>query len=193
MSNEEFLKSISLEGEIWKDVVGYEGLYVVSNLSRVASLPRQGRKGKIRKPSLSTHGYPCLFMTNGDKHEKAFLHRIVAMAWIPNPNNYPQVDHIDGCRTNPSIDNLRWCTSSMNLNYILARLNKSASKIKDKSKSLEVVCIKDGKIVKIYSHLSATSEDGHLISSVHKCLKGRKKHHHGMSWMYLSDYKTSHQ
>lgn len=187
MSNEEFLKSISLDGEIWKDVVGYEGLYVVSNYSRVASLPRYRASGRIMKLSMSSWGYYCLCLRKNNTSRKEYLHRIVAQAWIPNPNNYPQVDHIDGCRTNSSIDNLRWCTLSMNQNYMPARIRKSIAKKQDKSKSSEVVCLKENEVLKVYSHLSSVADDNHHISSVWKCLVGIKKHHHGLSWKYLSD------
>lgn len=61
MTAKEFIKEISLEGEIWKDVVGYEGLYIVSNASRVASLPLGYKRGRVLKAPLTSHGYPCVF------------------------------------------------------------------------------------------------------------------------------------
>lgn len=192
MTNEEFIEKISLNGEEWRDVVGYEGLYIVSNAGRVASLPVGYRRGRVLKMPLSSHGYPSVCLTK-DKHgKKIAVHRIVALAWIPNPNHYSQVDHIDGNRANPIVSNLRWCSLIMNQNYPLAKLNKSLSIRKDKSKSIEIVCLDDaGKLVKVYPKLMRVIEDGHLLQSVWKCLKGKKIHHHNYRWLYLSDYETS--
>lgn len=192
MTNEEFLESISLEGEEWCDVVGYEGLYAVSNFSRVASLRS---KGRIMTVSLNSDGYGCLCLTKDNKSVKERLHRIVAKAWLPNPNNYPYVEHIDANRANSSISNLRWCTQSMNQNNPITKLRMADNSRKDKSKSMEVVCLKDDIVVKIYPYLSKVVEDGHFVASVWRCLKHHPKypHHHGYKWMYLSDYESSYQ
>lgn len=102
--------------EIWKDVPGYEDRYQVSNLCRVRSKDRYVRKnflrkGKLLKPSLNTQGY-LWFSTWKGQHLR--VHRAVALAFIPNPNNYPFVNHKDGNKLNNSIINLEWCTVQMN-------------------------------------------------------------------------------
>lgn len=166
-------------------------MYIVSNKSRIASLPISHKRGRILKTPLSSHGYPSVCLSKDRRGRKIAVHRIVALAWIPNPNNYPQVDHIDGNRANPIVSNLRWCTLIMNQNYPLAKLNKSLAIRKDKSKSIEIVCLDNASnIVKAYPKLSCVIEDGHHMPSVWKCLKGKKKHHHKLVCMYLSDYEN---
>lgn len=101
--------------EIWKDVVGYEGMYEVSNKGRVRSLDRKdirGRrvKGKYLKYKKTSRGYLSLQLCGKD----CLIHRLVAKAFIPNPENKPQVNHIDGDKSNNNVENLEWCTSSEN-------------------------------------------------------------------------------
>lgn len=108
--------------EIWKDVVGYEGLYKVSNLGRVKSLKRinsYGRTvpGKILKPHPNIKsGYLCVNLYKNDKPTMIPIHRLVAIAFIPNPQNLPQVGHKDETRTNNNVDNLEWVTNKENAN-----------------------------------------------------------------------------
>lgn len=111
--------------EIWKDVVGFEGLYQVSNLGNVKSLDRlvtysDGRqithKGKEIIP-LDNHGYLRVSLSkNGEKKEYR-VHRLVALAFIPNPDNKPYVNHLDEVKSNNFVDNLEWSTKDENFNY----------------------------------------------------------------------------
>ena len=111
--------------EIWKDVVGYEGLYKVSNRGKVRSLSRlvlraDGKpltiREKILKPAVDKKGYlrTCLGSCNTVK-----LHRLVAIAFIPNPLNLPEVNHIDGNKLNNSVENLEWVTHKQNTDHAL--------------------------------------------------------------------------
>lgn len=111
--------------EIWKDVVGYEGLYKVSNLGRIRSLDRvvahhtagtAVRKGKIRKLSFDGN-YLNVSFTKDKKTVTRRIHRVVAEAFIPNPDNLSDVDHIDCDKLNNCVSNLRWCTSAENTGY----------------------------------------------------------------------------
>ena len=104
--------------EIWKDIKGYEGKYQVSNLGRVKSLNyrRMGFE-KILSPGLDGRGYKMAPLTICGKTKLLKIHRLVAETFIPNHNNYPCVNHIDGDKTNNNVDNLEWCTQKYNVQH----------------------------------------------------------------------------
>lgn len=98
--------------EIFKDIKGYEGLYQVSNLGRVKSL----KYGKeiILKPSTQKNGYNNIISLKNSKRYTFKLHRLVAITFIENPNNKPQVNHINGIKNDNRLENLEWSTNSEN-------------------------------------------------------------------------------
>lgn len=104
--------------EIWKPVVGYEGLYEVSNLGRVRSLNYNGTgtKGTLSEAT-NKCGYKYLVLCNNGKRKHHLVHRLVAGAFLINPNNLPQVNHKDEHKDNNCIDNLEWCDNKYNNNY----------------------------------------------------------------------------
>lgn len=114
--------------ERWKPVVGYEGLYEVSNLGRVRSLPRKGTKGRVLgiDTSNSKH-YAHVPLTKNAKLHTTSLHRVVAEAWVPNPDNKPQVNHIDGNKLNNAANNLEWVTNLENMRHAIKTGLRSAS------------------------------------------------------------------
>lgn len=101
--------------EIWKDVVGYEGLYQVSNLGRVKSLRSKRSKDGIMSLG-KKQGYSVIIVPNGKSRKMLLVHRLVAQAFIPNPENKPHIDHINGDRKDNRVENLRWCTPLENMN-----------------------------------------------------------------------------
>lgn len=114
--------------EIWKDIKGYEGLYQVSNLGRVKSMARETpftnrwgqritrtKKEFIMKDKTTCNGYKGICLRNNGM-KWIGIHRLVAIAFIPNPENKPEVDHIDGNKKNNCVDNLRWVTKEENNN-----------------------------------------------------------------------------
>lgn len=101
--------------EEWRDIVGYEGLYEISNWGRVR------RNGKIIKPGKNNLGYLQVALYKNGLQKHALIHRLVALAFLPNPNNYPEVNHRDEDKTNNAVENLEWCTRKYNANYSLAK------------------------------------------------------------------------
>ena len=111
--------------EIWKDIKGYEGLYQVSNLGRVKSLKN---REKILNP-FSDNNYLNVDLFKNRKKKRYKIHRLVAITFIPNIDNKPEVNHIDGNKENNCISNLEWTTSSENMQHAfkmgLAKVNKN--------------------------------------------------------------------
>lgn len=107
--------------EIWKDVIGYEGLYRISNLGNVYSNSRRGsggaRTGRILKPKIDGSGYMFVNLQYKGSRKYMKIHRLVALHFLDNPDNKPQVNHIDFNRTNNIVTNLEWCTVSENIKH----------------------------------------------------------------------------
>ena len=122
--------------EIWKDIVGYEGLYQVSNLGNVKSLDRKrfngrvmaNKKGEVIKQNISKRGYCFLPLSKEGVRKNMLVHRLVAIAFLPNPDNLPQVNHKDEDKQNNSLYNLEWCDAQYNNNYGTACERHSKSK-----------------------------------------------------------------
>ena len=113
---------IAGDGEIWEDVPEYEELYQVSNIGRVKSLPKSVFNGKgmvkkqesILKPNTLAKGYLQVTLYNGGTRKCFQIHRLVALAFIPNPNNLPQINHKNGNKQDNRVENLEWCNNSTN-------------------------------------------------------------------------------
>ena len=199
MTNQEFIESIRLEGEEWRDVVGAEGLYMVSNLGRVASvfdtvtdrLRTRASKRIVLTPNRAIRNGKY-YHTVRINRKTTYVHRLVAQAFLPNTNNYPEVDHINRDGLDNRIENLRWCSHAQNQN------NKNTREAMSKSGKLKravwfhipVVQLHDNALIKTYACISDVKKDGHLPAGVVHCLKGKTKTHHGFTWMYLSDYES---
>lgn len=208
MNKQEFIESISLEGEEWRELPDYEGIYAVSTLGRVASLPRKtdkngvlhNKEGRIMCNHITKYGYEQVTLTKYNKSVNRYIHRLVALLFIENPNNYPQIDHIDGNKQNNRVANLRWCTQKMNNNYPLARLHNSLSHkgnrkiILSKSKTVVRINPQDPNDIKIYeSPTFAKKNEGYNQGHISAVCLGKRNHHKGYKWIYLSDYQSQSQ
>ena len=208
MTNQEFIESISLPNEEWRDVVGYEGLYLVSNQGRVVSLPRPidtprgGKTSKLRilTPRLNSGGYYQVAFCINKTFKQPHIHKLVAEAFIPNHNNYPQVDHIDCNKLNNTVANLKWCTQSMNNNNPITKARRKANihitgKKISQSLSLPVVRISlnNPNDIKIYKSRDATKIDGFIPSAVSQACLGRYSQHKGFKWVDFAEYEALNQ
>ena len=170
--------------EVWKYVVGLEGKYEVSNLGRVRSMPRyikcygggiRFHYGKVLSPAKTKTGYRFVFLAPQKK--MGYVHRLVAEAFIPNPNNYPMVNHKDENPSNNNVDNLEWCTCKYNNNY-----SHVGTKINLKRrKPIKAINIKTGDVKRFVSMADAVSK-GYDRRSIRLCIRGEKSKYKGCIW-----------
>ena len=106
--------------EQWKEIPGYDGKYEVSTYGNVRCVNyRRSGKSQNMKLSLSRHNYYMVTLRQQGKNVNRSVHRLVAITWIPNPKNLPEIDHINSNPSDNRIENLRWCTKEENYkNYI---------------------------------------------------------------------------
>lgn len=210
--NMEHYKNLSLENiveeidgiiytEEWRDVSGYEGLYKVSNFGRIKSLYRQEsnthngilkfRKEKIRLTLNSHNGYKRISLFKNLKSKNYPLHRLVAIAFIDNPENKSFINHKDGIKTNNFVNNLEWCTISENQIHAYRILKRKFGWSGEKggmlivAKSINKYDLNDNFIKRYSSIIEAEIEiKGRNNKSIGHCLKGRIKTCYGFKWRY---------
>lgn len=174
--------------EVWKDVVGFEGLYQVSNEGKVYSFKTR----KILRPCCNTYrnGYMCLILRKNGKSYGCRMHRLVAEAFIPNPNKLPEVNHKDENTANNRASNLEWCTQKYNNNYgtKLIRQSKHTNYSLIASKTSKKVCQVglDGKTIKTWDSANQLKRlFGFDNSHIAKCCRGIEKTAYGFRWKYV--------
>ena len=193
--------------EIWKDIKGYVGFYQVSNLGRVRSVEREIYKSnnvkQISKSSIlkfeKSKGYNYVHLFKNGTRKRIAVHRLVAEAFILNPNNLPEVDHINTIRDDNRVENLRWVTPKENMNNPLTKEkrcgyqgNKSEEIKKkiSKAQSIKVVQLTlEGELVKIWdSAIKAQKECGFDNGNINRCCRSKYKTNKGYKWTYYEDY-----
>ena len=186
--------------EIWKDIKGFEGRYQVSNLGRIKSLSRivsTGRNGyrKIKEcilvPRNSTNNYQKISIRIYPKRYWFDVHRLVAEAFIPNPDKLPIINHKDNNPTNNRVDNLEWCNQSHNIKYAYTYGNAKPTsgcfkkgciphnrrKIKQYNKNMQ--------LINSYISIKQASDYTHIArTSINNCLSNRSKTAGGFVWEY---------
>lgn len=184
-----------MEEEIWKDVVGYEGHYQVSNLGRVKRLAREsvdsmGRKMPYKEIILKTQishqtGYPCVNLSKNGEVRTKNIHALVADAFIPNPDNLPCINHIDENRANSVLSNLERCTYAYNNAYGRACAKRKETMRRNSEGKHKIIYQFDlsGNLIATYNGGIAQTEEnlGYLIGS---CLTGKSKTAHGYVFSY---------
>lgn len=204
MTKEEFIRDISIEGEVWKDIEGFDGVYIISSIGRVASPPRYiktldgGYKtlyGKMCSMNITNSGYFIVKLWKGNEEFRPYVHKLVAKAFIDNPNDYQCIDHIDTNRLNNRAENLRWCTHSMNSLNPITRERRHLSHARNPKtqrwiiKPVVRINMFDPNDIKYYESVSATSEDGCNPSSISAVCRGNRKSYLGYYWYYQVDYE----
>ena len=175
--------------EIWKEVVGYEGLYQVSNLGRVRSF-------KYKSPRILKHhnnklGYARLILRKNNQSYGHSVHRLVAEAFIPNPNNLPVVNHKDENPRNNNVENLEWCTHQYNNVYGTKidrfKQNTDFDRIAEKNSMSVLQYDLEGNLIKQWSSASECRKElGYDNSAIAKVCKGELGHAYGFMWRYFN-------
>ena len=150
-----------------KDIKGYEGLYAITTEGDVYSYKYK----KFLKPRVNHKGYLYVNLWKDGKVKTYSLHRLVAEAYIPNPDNLPQVDHIDENKTHNYVNNLRWITQRNNIR---------------KSKNIPILQYSlDGELIREWEFAYYVGKVA--VKSINNCLKGRNKTAYGFIWKYKED------
>lgn len=159
--------------EVYKDVPGYEGLYQVSNLGNVKSLNYNGtRQEKVLGLFINHNGYLRVNLWKNREQKTCKIHRLVAEAFIPNPFNYPCINHKDHNRQNNCVDNLEWCTVQYNNEYSLA-------------KQVGQYDLNGNYIATWKSLREIQRQLGFDNSAISDCCRGKLKTAYGYLWRYI--------
>ena len=192
--------------EIWKDIEGYEGYCQISNLGRVRSLDRVVKKshgstgvvkGAIKKPTINTQGYLTVNLRKESKQKCLLLHRLLAEYFIPNPENKPQVNHIDGNKANCTIENLEWVTRKENAQHawrtglcVYTEAKREGARRAGKKtigrpawNRKKVICLETGEIFNSAKEASEKTGISHM--TVSETCRKVYKHTKGLHFEYL--------
>ena len=165
--------------EIWKDIKDYEGLYQVSNLGRVKRITT----GRVLKPLKHANGYLMVKLSKNSIVYTKTVHRLVAEAFIPNPEHKSEINHIDENKTNNSLDNLEWMTRKENINH------GTRTERMSKTQSIPIIAtnIKTGESKEFYGARECARQLGLTHGNITSVLKGRYKQTGGYTFKYKDE------
>lgn len=180
------------DSEKWRDIKGFPN-YKVSSMGRVLALNFQRTNTKkILKPQIGSRGYFHICLCNNGKIYTKRISRLVAEAFIPNPDNLPCVNHKDENKLNNKVDNLEWCAYKYNCNYGTGIDRCSRKRMNDPNRSKRVVMMKNGVIIKVFPSLRECGRYGYnsqIISQLCNHKKNcRYKSHKGYIWMFYNEH-----
>lgn len=198
MDINDFLKQISLENEEWKPVKNFEDFYRISNCGRLCSVGgyRTNKNGTTRwfnpvlisiHPNKAGYDHHTLYVNNA--RTEILTHRLVAEAFVENPDNKIIVDHIDGNKLNNHASNLRWTTVSENMKNPNTQRKQYVRVNNSHLFDTPVISIDSNNTITKYNSMSEAEKEGFNRSGICMCCRGRRKTHGGLRWMYLSDYE----
>lgn len=175
--------------EIWKDVKGFNGKYQVSSYGRVKSIGHTDSLGRywksvVLRPAKYRGEYLHVHLTSShSKQVSISVHQLVARAFIPNPNNYPQVNHKDEDPTNNHVDNLEWCTAQYNVNYGHHNYNTSKTLTRD----ICALDINTGDVIFMFDCARDHRNLGFAHSYIQQCAKHNIKQAYGFHWEFTEN------
>ena len=174
--------------EIWKDIKGYEGMYQVSNFGRVKSMNYRNTGKEENLKSFYACGYLRVGLWKNEKSKWFYVHRLVAEAFLPNPDNLPEINHKSENKTQNNVDNLEWCNRKYNCNYG-TRIERSAEKHKGvfntkRSKSILQYDLEGNFINEWPSTMEIERQLGCCNSHISACCRGKRKTAYGFKWQY---------
>lgn len=172
---------------IYKDIPGYESLYYADNLGNIYSKDRKIRNfikpGRKLKPSKNSKGYLNVVLCKDGIQKTLKVHRLIALTFLENPNNYLEINHKDENKTNNSVSNLEWCNRQYNMNY--GSINERLSKNSDsKNRTKAVIRIDANGNEKYYNSISSVTEDDFDPSFITKVCQGKKEKAYSYKWRY---------
>ena len=181
--------------EEWRDVVGFEDSYEVSNLGKVRSKARTiiyengkvvHRKSRVKKPTIDGNSYPRVGLQVRGKLTMKMIHRLVAEAFIPNPKNLPIVNHKDEDKTNSNASNLEWCDNSYNVSYSNKGIDRKSTKASNSGIVLKLTLL--GVEVARYNGLTeACRVNGYSRGKLDKIVNSTTSRvYDGFIWVYLA-------
>lgn len=170
--------------EVWKDIVGFEGSYMVSNKGRIYSK----KTNKVLQKKYNNRKYVTTGLYKDGKPHYFLVHRLVATHFIDNPENLPQVNHKDENKENNSADNLEWCSNHYNALYG-TRVDRTTNNEKyresrEKMKRKVIGISLDGSKTIYLNSIASAVDHGFSKSGVGSVCRGRKKTHKGYIWKY---------
>ena len=173
--------------ETWKKIDGYNGKYLISNYGRLKSFAQDKKNGKIKTGNLTHKGYLAVLLYDSKGNKKWFpVHRLVASAFIDNPEGLPQVNHRDEVKTNNHVDNLEWCTNEYNINYGTKNERTALANMCCPTTSKKVYSVDESGNVEYFDSIGeAERQTGNSHSNIVRALKGRRNHCGNRQWFYL--------
>jgi hypothetical protein len=195
-----YKNSVIMEKEIWKDVIGFEGTYRISNQGRIMSVARivkrsDGRLFQIKdsylNPRVGKKGYWVVNLWADGKYKTKTIHLLLGKHFLENPHNKPTVNHIDGNKLNNSLSNLEWATYSEQISHAYAtglNIPPGTGKFSgDHPTSKKVVQkSRDGQIVKIWDSARDAYREGFSFKEISACCRGKKKTHKNFIWEFYA-------
>lgn len=190
--------------ELWKDIKGYEGLYEISNLGQVRSIPRKGtfKYKHILKTKKNKSGYLMVHLFKNGKGKAFTVHRLVAKTFLEKSLNKQDVNHIDGNKENNYVSNLEWMTHKENMKHARKnnlieisdnvinqgrKIGRKYGKLNGKKRAKKVIQYKENNILKVWNSLTEANKHTNVaVSGISKCCHNKRMCAGGYKWSFLN-------